>query len=188
MRGSLFKIGMSLAVMLMVATAIRSFWTVDRLEFCWTPGKVYGVAVYRGKVEIDFFKEPTSQFLHAGNAYIAMPTTLTPRGVRFDSDEVSVSDQERSTGWRASDADWHFAGGGFIATTNYWQMDVPLAWPIAVFVSALAFARWWKYRRSRTRFGLCPVCGYDLRATPERCPECGYDAVKASCPATDRNR
>lgn len=36
-----------------------------------------------------------------------------------------------------------------------------------------ALVRMQRRRRRVSQVGRCAVCGYDLRATPERCPECG---------------
>ena len=54
------------------------------------------------------------------------------------------------------------------------------AWFVALLFAiapAVGLRRWW--RRKRFPAGACQVCGYDLRATPDRCPECGAVAEGA---------
>ena len=51
----------------------------------------------------------------------------------------------------------------------YWSLQILFLIAPAVWLRRAIRQR----KELRQASGLCSVCGYDLRATPDRCPECG---------------
>jgi hypothetical protein len=69
------------------------------------------------------------------------------------------------------------------ATTSFPLWFAPAAFALLPLVWSVRLAR----GRRRNRLGLCQICGYDLRASPDRCPECGAAAVASRLkPLTSR--
>jgi hypothetical protein len=67
---------------------------------------------------------------------------------------------------------WNGMSGAQFYSAERWTLTLPY-WLILILVSAPLWLRVIRRIRAAPHAGHCAVCGYDLRASPQRCPECG---------------
>jgi hypothetical protein len=177
-----FTILAALSLLLCVAACVlwvRSYGMTERVRWrC--EGGWREVRSARGHVEVGLYLGPR----RSGSFH----------GPRYDRDEARLPDNwllemngnrdDTLASWERGGFAWHERRNTRRGTLH--AIAVAPFWSIAAAAAALPLG-WITTRlrsrvrgRRRKRLGLCPACGYDLRASPERCPECGTTYPRAT--------
>ena len=191
----------ALSLLVCVAVCVLWIWSharAYRATIVWPvrQGEVRSLLLYTGRGGVDF---------SFGHSAMVGERKLTPDGLRFrhhveehpvhagQAKAEALKYRHTACGFGA-DAyatvmpfyEWH---GDFSAsfgrqiatlTVSSRRVWVP-CWAVALALVVLPLRRLGHFARGRRgRYrgarGLCPSCGYDLRATPGQCPECGAPA------------
>jgi hypothetical protein len=177
LRRPLFAIASAISMLLCVCTIalwVRSYFRQDLITW-----GVIGDTGLQACAAHSVFGE--TQFMSATRSAPGWKEFHWPKpGLNFDGSRTSsentlvgVSRVLGPTSYRS------LAGFGFLAVNSgnfsLRMVAVPQWFLALLFAIAPTFWFFGTHRRraKRRRLGLCPHCGYDLRATPDRCPECG---------------
>ena len=181
MRRRVFNLAAVVSLALSVALCVlwgRSYFFLDRVVYATTPGA--------SQAQLHLGAESIQDTIAIGYVYYHpkvpthTPQPFTPglvrRAARVTPGFSNVTRQF------ADENGYQVAGFGLFAwalSSEYTNAGHPVYnygllfphWAAALLSGGVA---WLCYRRRGfVGKGLCPACGYDLRATPDRCPECG---------------
>ena len=110
------------------------------------------------------------------------PALASIASTRFGQFAIPGLDVVWGSGWASSPQDRTIISSAPMRPLRC--VVVRWAWPAILFALpsvGLGLMKIHRVLRPRPR-GVCPTCGYDLRATPDRCPECGTPALpKEAC-------
>ncbi len=175
----LFTLCSALSLVLCVAVCVlwgRSYWVQDTLT--WSSGqhdpsspvRVTSVLSMYGIVAVSNMRLPDS------DSDYEIPDRLTHR-----VDPVEDVPPARPDFWgrfgfiHDQQQIWKITSD--LRAAPHWLFALVAALPVAAKSWVVVHSR---RRRARAERDLCPACGYDLRASPERCPECGAAAEASS--------
>jgi hypothetical protein len=151
---------------------LRSIWRVDQ-ALLYTPDHRFELTSAPHALQLvrfDTSELPNTQLLR---------TTFAPGSRR---DELWRFDALQSTTSRNLAGIRWIAGAPKAVRYPPWEglwrgLRIPYPWLLAATLATLAASHLTSARARRrlhTKRGLCPRCGYDLRATTALCPECGW--------------
>lgn len=158
MKRRTFTILSALSLALCMTTAglwVRSYWVADNLQ-SYSNLRLVGAGSVQGRLTfgmLRFRKTPV------GTVARWLPLPLGP-GVF-----VYVPGW-KYFGFGVRDASYGLGHSTTVFIPHWFVLVMSIALPAQWF-------RIWRRTESEKRRGLCRVCGYDLRASPDRCPECG---------------
>jgi hypothetical protein len=155
-----------LLCMAALALLIHSDGRRDELRVRWL-GSKYAVASERGELLIDNSPEIDDRVARQ----IPEAEILNTQAPALYKQWLSSGRLEDWTKLQTVIKQYNSAPGRTLHSIRYAIPD----WLLAFLALILPVAWAWKWNQQRplAAAGLCPHCGYDLRASKDRCPECG---------------